>query len=363
MNVLVRVGEQIGSWFMRYVAQPFLQIGVWDVIDILILAILLYRVYRFVRTRRAARVMIGLLFVVLLSIVLQFLNLPTLNYIIALFSASAFFCVVVIFQPEIRDALERIGNCTFLNPGSDTLPKKHYWLAKSVADEVVDAVYALSESKTGALIIFEGLTKLGDYMHSGKIIDARVTSHLLQNIFYDKAPLHDGALIIRNMRLWAASCVLPSTKGNLDFGSMGTRHRAAVGVTEVSDALALIVSEETGTVSVAQDGKLLRGVDRETLRDILMTYLAGRLYLRVKRGVHVDPFDGVPKLKRYDDEADPTVNPQRQNEAVEDVGIPAVATEEPDEDLATQMNVFDVEKADVTSAYASKETDGRDADI
>lgn len=362
MNVLVEVGEQVGSWFMQYVAQPFLRIGVWDVIDILLLAVLIYQVYRFVRTRRAARVMIGLLVVVLLSVVLRFLNVPTLNYIITLFSASAFFCVVVIFQPELRDALERLGNCTFLNPGSDTLPKKHYWLAKSVADEVVDATYALSESKTGALIIFEGLTKLGDYMHSGKIIDARVTSHLLQNIFYDKAPLHDGALIVRNMRLWAASCVLPSTKGKLDFGSMGTRHRAAVGVTEVSDALALIVSEETGTVSVAQDGKLLRGVDRETLRDILMTYLAGRLYLRVKRGVHVDPFDGVPKLKRYDDEEDPTVNPPKTADAEKDVAAPSVASEEPDEDFSTQMNVFEVEKSELT-AHASQEPDERDAEL
>jgi diadenylate cyclase len=212
--------------------------------------------------------------------------------------------VIVIFQPEIRDALENIGNLTLLKPGSDTIPKKQYWLAKSVADEVVDATFKMADSKTGALIIFEGITKLGDYMHSGKQVDARVTSHLLQNIFFDKAPLHDGAVIIRKMRIHSASCVLPSTTGALDFNGMGTRHRAAVGVTEVSDALALIVSEETGFVSVAQDGRLLRAVDRETLRDILMTYLAGRAYLRVKRGVHVDPFDGVPKLKRYYSEED-----------------------------------------------------------
>ena len=114
-------------------------------------------------------------------------------------------------------------------------------------------------------------------------MDARVTSHLLQNIFYDKAPLHDGAVIIRDMRIYAASCVLPSTASDMDFGSMGTRHRAAVGVSEVSDALVVVVSEQTGIVSVAQDGKLLRGVDRKTLTDILMTYLAGNRYLRTKR--------------------------------------------------------------------------------
>ena len=109
--------------------------------------------------------------------------------------------------------------------------------------------------------------------------------------------------MIRDMRIWAASCVLPSSNGELDFGNMGTRHRAAVGVTEVSDALVIIVSEETGAVSLAQDGKLLRHVDKETLYDVLMTYLAGRLYLRTKRGVHVNPFDRVPLYRRQTEEA------------------------------------------------------------
>ena len=304
MGFFEKLWNGIVAWFMESVADPIMSIGVRDVIDILLLAALLYAVYRFVRNRRAGRVMIGLLVVIALGGVVRILELKALSYITTLFAAAAFFCVVVIFQPEIRDALERIGNSKLLNPGSDTIPKKHYALAKSVADEVVDATYKMSETRTGALIIFEGLTKLGDHMGSGKLVDARVTSHLLRNIFYDKAPLHDGALIIRKMRIWAASCVLPSTKSKLDFGSMGTRHRAAVGVTEVSDALALIVSEETGVVSVAQDGKLLRDVDAETLRDILMTYLAGRLYLRQKRGVHVDHFEGVPKLKKYDDDED-----------------------------------------------------------
>ncbi len=330
---MIVIWEKICEWFMRYVADPIMNIGWRDVIDILVLTVILYQVYRFVRNRRAGRVLIGLVFVVLLSIALRFLELEAFTYISSLVAASAFFCVIVIFQPEIRDALENIGNVTFLNPGSDSLPKKQYWLAKSVADEVVDATFKMADSKTGALIIFEGLTRLGDYMHSGKIVDARVTSHLLQNIFYDKAPLHDGAVIIRKMRIWSASCVLPSTTGTLDFGSMGTRHRAAVGVTEVSDALALIVSEETGFVSVAQNGRLLRAIDRETLRDILMTYLAGRAYLRVKRGVHVDPFDGVPKLKRYYDEEDYS---SLDGDAAEKSTKNIVEQEFP-----SQMNMFD----------------------
>lgn len=334
MDGILYIRDQAWNWFMQYVIGPMTHIGWLDIVDILLLATLLYAVYRFTRNRRAGRVTIGLLLVILVGAIVRALELKTLAYITDLFSVATFFCIVVIYQPEIRDALERIGNFKFLNPGSDSLPKKHYALAKSVADEVVDAVEKMSESKTGALIVFEGLTKLGDHMGSGKIVDARVTSHLLQNIFYDKAPLHDGALIIRNMRIHSASCVLPSTKGDLDFGRMGTRHRAAVGVTEVSDALALMVSEETGMVSVAQDGKLLRGVDPDTLRDILMTYLAGRLYLRVKRGVHVDHFDGVPTLRRYyrDDDKKTEATIEEQDADLSQISISfSEATGEADE--------------------------------
>lgn len=342
------IWENICAWFLQYVADPIMHIDWRDVIDILVLTVILYQVYRFVRNRRAGRVLVGLVFVVLLSIALRFLRLEAFDYISSLIASAAFFCVIVIFQPEIRDALENIGNLTILKPGSNTLPKKKYWLAKSVADEVVDATFKMAESKTGALIIFEGITKLGDYMHSGKLVDARVTSHLLQNIFYDTAPLHDGAVIIRNLRIYAASCVLPSTTGKLDFGSMGTRHRAAVGVTEVSDSLALIVSEETGFVSVAQDGRLLRAVDRETLRDILMTYLIGSAYLRVKRGVHIDPFDGVPKLKRYDDETDYS--------SLDGDGAEPPKKNTPEEELPSQMNIFDSELQFGTEK--TSETDG-----
>lgn len=210
------------------------------------------------------------------------LKLPTLSFIVRLFASAFFFCVVLIFQPEIRDALERIGNSHFVAPRSDTLPKRQLPAARQITEETVDAVYRMADRHTGALIVFEGLTKLGDYIESGKIVDAMVTSHLLRTIFFENTPLHDGAVIIRDMRIYAASCVLPSTKSTMDFGGMGTRHRAAVGVTEVSDALVVIVSEQTGLVSVAQDGRLLRGLDRETLKDILMTYLAGKLYLRTK---------------------------------------------------------------------------------
>lgn len=328
MNFWSEIWANVCSFFAQYVVNPILNMSARDVIDVLLLALILYELFRFAQNRRAGRVTIGLLILIFALTLVKLLKLPALSYISDLFSAAAFFCIVVIYQPEIRDALERIGNSTFLNPRSDTLPRKHLSLAKITANEITDAVFKMSENRTGALIVMEGLTKLGDYIQTGKIVDARVTSHLLQNIFYDKAPLHDGALVIRDMRIWAASCVLPSSNGELDFGSMGTRHRAAVGVTEVSDALVIIVSEETGVVSLAQDGKLLRNVDSETLYDVLMTYCAGRLYVRTKRGVHVNPFDRVPLYHRQNEETSDLLDMGQISIAEEEVVSPIEETVE-----------------------------------
>ena len=283
MVAIMEFFNHFGEFFQRYVVQPFGEIRWLDAIDILILSWLLYYVYRFSRARRAGRVLLGLVVVVFVSMVTVALELPALSYIVRLFASSAFFCFVLIFQPEIRDALERIGNSKMVNPASDTIPRRRLSATKQVAEETVDAVFQMSSRYTGALIVFEGLTRLGEFAESGKPVDAMVTSPLLQNIFYDKAPLHDGATIIRDMRIWRSSCVLPTTHSAVNFENMGTRHRAAVGLTEVSDALVVVVSEESGIVSVAQDGNLIRNVDRATLTDILMTYMAGSLYLRMKR--------------------------------------------------------------------------------
>ncbi len=283
MTVLKTMWESICDSFLRFVWEPIRQMDIIDVIDILTLAILLYVLYRFFRTRRAGRVLIGLSVVVVFGVLVLLLKLPALTYLVRLVSSAIFFCIIVIFQPEIRDALEHLGNMTFLNPFSNRLSQKRMNQAKLMADELVSAVAEMSSSQTGALIVLEGLTKLGEVIQSGTPIDAAVTAKLIQNVFYDKAPLHDGAMIIRDMRIHSASCVLPSTRGQLDFQNMGTRHRAAVGVTEVSDALVIVVSEQTGIVSVAQNGRLLRDVDSKTLHDILMTYVAGKTYSRQKR--------------------------------------------------------------------------------
>ncbi len=283
MDFVIKFWDCICKFTMKYIVAPIQKIGVLDIIDILVLAFLLYAIYKFFRRRRAGRMLTGLLVIVVASIIVDLTGFRALSYLVRLFAGAAFFCLVVIFQPEFRDTLEHIGNFSFLNPGKNGLPRKHLKAARAVTDEVVDAVFTMSSSRTGALIVFEGLTKLGDFINTGKYVDASITSNLLQNIFYDNAPLHDGALVIRDMRILAASCVLPPAKTKMNFGNMGTRHRAAVGVTEVSDALVIVVSEESGVVSVAQNRKLLRNLDAETLKDILLTYIAGNSYLRAKR--------------------------------------------------------------------------------
>ena len=358
--MLQKIWDGICAFATRYIAEPLSAMRVWDVIDVLLLAFILYELYRFTRNRRAGRVLLGLGAVVLCSILAPLFELPTLTYIVQLFAASAFFCVIVIFQPEFRDMLEHLGNVTLLNPRSNTLSRKKMELARSVADETVDAVAYMSETNTGALIVFEGLTKLGDYIDTGKTVDARVTSKLLQNIFFDKAPLHDGALIIRDMRICAASCVLPSTKSKMDFGTMGTRHRAAVGVTEVSDALVVVVSEQTGTVSVAQDGKLLRDVDSKTLRDILMTYMAGNAYLRIKRAnmrkEYLEMLENVGRVKT-------TVTKSAQEEAAEKEFKKLIGETEPSvgEELDSAME--DTKSAETTVKKEKKDAVSNDQNL
>lgn len=198
----------IGSFFRDHVARPFAAMNAWDVIDILLLAALMFVLYRYARNRRAGRVLVGLAVVCVFSAAVSLTELTALRYVVRLFASAFAFCFVLIFQPEIRTGLEKLGNSRLAAPMSDTLPRRQYPAAKQVTAETVDAVCRMSNTCTGALIVFEGLTRLGNYTEGGKLVDARVTSHLLQNIFYDKAPLHDGArssAICASMRR-AVSC-------------------------------------------------------------------------------------------------------------------------------------------------------------
>ncbi len=341
MDFLEKIWGNICAFVREYVAEPFLHIQVKDIFDILLLAVVFYQIYRFFRHRRAGRVLVGLCAVVIASVIVSMCGLTALGEVIRLVGAAAFFCIIVIFQPEIRDALERLGNLTVFTPGSNTISRKKLGHAQAVVSETVDAVMEMSKNKTGALIVFEGLTGLEEYVQTGTAIDAEISSKLLQNIFYSPAPLHDGAMVIRGMRILAASCVLPSsTRKNIDFGNMGTRHRAAVGITEVSDALVIVISEQTGTVSVAQDGKLIRKLDAKTLTDVLMTYLAGNAYLRIKkanmRKEYLEMLENVARVE-------PPVMP-KENEEIEkefEKIISSAGTAEGEEDSSMESATED----------------------
>ena len=180
--------------------------------------------------------------------------------------------VVIIFQPEIRRVLEHIGRTTFDDiHNNQTIEDRN-----RIIGEIVTAVSNLAETKTGALLAIEQGTGLGDVFDSGTILDAEVTANLLENIFVVNTPLHDGATIIRNGRIYASGCVLPLTNNNAINKKLGTRHRAAIGLSEISDALVIVVSEETGVISLAANGRLTRNYDKEKLRSILIKIIEKR---------------------------------------------------------------------------------------
>lgn len=246
-------------------------VGIMDIIDILIVAYLIYRVLIFIRATRAEQLMKGLLVFVFAWAASEILNLHTLNWILKGIAALGAVALVVIFQQELRRGLEYLGRTKFFRgPGNDVEKDK----AKHIVHEFVRAISNLSAESTGALIVIERHTALSELTDGATIIDAEISAELLGNLFYEGSPLHDGAVLIRNDKVHAAGCVLPLTR-NPELGKeLGTRHRAGIGVTEHSDALVLIVSEETGVISMASDGKLSRFLDTKSVeKALLQVYL------------------------------------------------------------------------------------------
>lgn len=242
-------------------------IRVYDVIDIAIVSYLLYKVLEFIRETRAQQLLRGILLLVVIFFASDVLNLNLLNWILKSLLTMGAFAVVVIFQPELRRGLEKVGHkLLFANQFRDHEDET----AMHVVTEIVDAIEGFSKTRTGALIAIERDTMLNDLLEKGAEVDAKISTRLLGNLFYEGSPLHDGAVIIRGTRILAASCVLPLTE-RPDIGrNLGTRHRAGVGLSEVSDALVIIVSEESGAISVAENGNLRRFLDGKTLEKMLL---------------------------------------------------------------------------------------------
>lgn len=241
-------------------------IGITDVLDILIVAFIVYKVLGFIRETRAEQLAKGLVILVVITLLSRLLHLYTLNWILSGVMTVGLVALVVIFQPELRRALEHLGRSRFVNV-LDGVDKEE---AKRMVLEMVEAIDNMSSSRTGALIVIEGEITLNDIVETGTIIDAAVSTEMIGNIFYEGAPLHDGALIVRGDRLYAAGCVLPLTQNKQLSKELGTRHRAGIGITENSDAMVIIVSEETGVISIAQNGNLTRFVDVKKIEKTLL---------------------------------------------------------------------------------------------
>jgi diadenylate cyclase len=242
-----------------------------DAVDILIVAYLIYKLIGLIRRTNSFKLAKGIIVLLLVLWLSGIFKLTMINYILRKAVELGLIAIVIIFQPELRKLLEKVGSGELYR----------HFSVKGQDEPIIDAAISqtvlacrdMSVSKTGALIVFERANSLSEYMRTGTIIDSNVTAELLKNLFYDKAPLHDGAVIVREGRIAAAGCVLPLSKSNNLSKDLGMRHRAGIGMSEVSDAVIAIVSEETGSISVAENGMLKRHLNTSTFEKLLRSEL------------------------------------------------------------------------------------------
>ncbi len=256
------------SGFFKMLLMAFSDIRLRDIIDILIVAFVIYKAIGFFKETRAKVLIKGLLLLLGIWFIAQWLDLISIKWLLVKFFDYAIIAVAIIFQPELRHALERVGHSKIGNLGVVQNDADSEMITKSI-DEVCKACASMQEQKIGALIVFERSTPLGDVSATGTLVDAAVSQELVGNIFYPKSPLHDGGMIIREWRVASAGCILPLTSNNELSKELGTRHRAAVGMSETSDAVVVVVSEETGVMSVCVNGVIIRNYNQISLRERL----------------------------------------------------------------------------------------------
>lgn len=251
----------------KFYENVFSGVGIADIIDILIVAFVFYQLLKLIKQTRAEQLLKGVILLVVATGLTGLLNLHTINWILKGAVSLGAVAIIVVFQPELRRALEYLGRSKIVKAPLSQMDKEK---GKKITAHIVKAVEAFSKDRVGALIVFERETNLTDIVESGTVIDAEISEQILGNIFCEGAPLHDGAVIIKDGRVCAAGCVLPLTRSNEISKELGTRHRAGIGVTEHSDALVLIVSEETGIISMASEGHLSRFLDIKTVEKTLL---------------------------------------------------------------------------------------------
>ena len=270
-NALIGVNGSIFSSLLSFAKDCFRNFSLIDAFDILFLTLVLFFVFRFLRGRKAGILLLGIAIFFALMVSAYFLDLNATYFVFSQLFKVGVIAIIIIFQPEIREALEKIGTGSIngiMSFGDQKKKRQMYYMA---IEQICSAISELANSKTGALIVLGRTTKLDDVIQTGITINADVNSNLLRNLFFNKAPLHDGAVIIEDARIAAAACLLPLTRRTDIDSDLGTRHRAAIGMSETSDAIVIVVSEETGTISVAYDCQLTRNYTADSLRKFLMT--------------------------------------------------------------------------------------------
>ena len=273
----------------------FNSVGINDIVDILIIAYLVYSAICLLRETRAIQLLKGLLVVAVLYAVAALGGLRSVSFIIrSLFQYGAI-ALLIMFQPELRRTLEQVGRSKL--PGlklfysSDSEDEKNIW--NSAINSIVEATSYLSKRRIGALIVMEKRTKLGEVANTGTLINSQVSAELIGNIFFPNSPLHDGAMLVRDGKIYAAGCLLPLSDNQTISREMGTRHRAGLGLSEQSDALIIIVSEETGVITIASEGKLRRGFTDDQLKlELSKNFTVDK---REDKGERKKPFFGVKK--------------------------------------------------------------------
>lgn len=268
-----------GNIFEFFSKIPSLSFGITDLLDICFVAFIIYNAIKLIRETRAFQLVKGLLLLGAGYLVIDMLEMQASSYIFRFVFQNIFIILIILFQQEIRQILERVGKSKFTNislllKGNRVAQQE---VVSNAVIEIAKAVQRMSDSKTGSLIVMEKEMLLGDVIKTGKSIDAFVTHELIGNIFFPNSPLHDGAAVVRNGRLLCAGCVLPLTKSEDVSSDLGTRHRAALGMSEQSDAMIIVTSEETGIISVAFKGELIRGLTEAELREKLLNYLIDSL--------------------------------------------------------------------------------------
>ncbi len=252
---------------MQYLADIFANIRIRDIVDILIVAVVIYKLFTLIKETRAEQLIKGIGVLLVLTKVSEWLQLYTINWILGNAMTVGTLAILIVFQPELRRGLEYIGRSRFFSKSLIEIRGENM---SRVVDEIVEATASLSRQKIGALLVLERQTGLNEVVETGTKIGGTVSSDLLINIFIPNTPLHDGAVIIKDDIIKAAACFLPLTDSSTVSKELGTRHRAALGISERSDSLSIVVSEETGAISIAENGTISRYLDAKTLRQILI---------------------------------------------------------------------------------------------